>query len=430
MSYLIYLIGGAVLFMLALFFAVLLHEWGHYAAARMVGVKVVSVRIGFGKSLFTFHSRKSGVTWSVGLLIFGGETKLLNERDGTIAEKDLAHAFNRQALWRRITVILAGSAASIGVPVLVIAWLLSQGIIDASPVIRDPYPGTAAAIAGFHEGDRIIRVNGATTPAWWRVEELIEEAVGSGHGVAIEVVTALGQPRALGLSAKEIRELGGAIRYVTNNIGLDRIRGDTAPIVGRVVGGGAAARAGLQSGDFVLELAGERVATWKQIARIAENRPNMPLNIRIVRDGEEIGAIITPTVRDYGFVKLGTLGIFPLHELSAPLSSYGDRNMPGIEAIRGSMLYAVGVFQTAWETAVRLVTGKVPTSLPSAPVTAAETVTDAMHGGPLRSIALLCALSFAIGWFNLLPIPPLDGGQAVRAILGRLPLHPHRGLIK
>lgn len=416
MSYLIYFLGGAVLFLMALFLAVLLHEWGHYVAARLVGVKVLSVNIGFGKPLISFESKKTGIKWTFGPLLFGGVTKLLDERNGQVVEKDLARAFNRQSLWRRLTVILAGSTANIAIPILVISWLLAEGIIDASPVIRDPYPGTVAAIAGFKEGDRIIAVNGEGTPAWWKVEEQIQHVVRNGQGVAITVVTASGRPRALGISAKSISDFRGSIRQVSNNIGLGRIRGDTDPIIGRVVGGGAASEAGMSTGDHVFELAGIRVASWKQLASIAEKTPGKPLKARFYRNGVDMETTISPGVRDYGFVKLGTLGIYPLHELSAPQVSYGDRSMPGIQAIRGAILYAVGVPQIAFESAFKLITGN-SLNLPPTPTIAAESISDAMHGGPLRSIALLCALSFAIGWFNLLPIPLLDGGQAIRVLL-------------
>lgn len=394
---------------------VVLHEWGHYMAAKLLGVKVLRVHIGIGKPIASFRIR--GTEWIFGPLMVGGVTKLLDDAHTPVEEQDRHHAYNRQALGRRVAIILGGVAANLVVPTCVIAWLLAEGIVDAAPTIREPHPLTVAHAAGLSEGDRILSVNGTPTEAWWQFEQQLRAAVESpAKLVTVEVLhrqtgTHIGV-RVESVQAKRL----GPVAYLPINLGFERIRGDTDPLIGRVVGGSPADLAGLRAGDYITEVAGRRVSSWSDVARTVERLPSAQVFLRFRRDGAEFVTTVIPRLKDYGLIKVGTLGIYPLHELSAPVSSYADRSMPGRVAITGALLYSIGVVQAAVENVVRLVSGEDATSLPRSPATAAQSVADAMHGGPLRVLALLCALSLAVGWGNLLPLPMLDGGHLVRVL--------------
>lgn len=389
-------------------------------AARLLGVKVTAVRIGFGKPLFTFESKKRGTKFTFSPLIFGGEIKLLKLQDFEVSiSEDASKSFNHQTLFRRLIIIFAGPAASILVPIIIVSWFLSQGIVDASPVIRDPFQSTFASVTGLKEGDRIVQVNGERTYAWWQFEEQVQQARNTFQPLSIDLVTAEGGAKKIRLSKQDLATLSGEVRNTVKNLGLERIRGDAEPVLGRVIANGAASRSGLNTGDHIYEVAGQRVMSWRQISKVVELYPEIPILIRFTRDGKDHHVFVTPTTRDYGHIKLGTLGVFPFYDLSAAVASYADRAMPGPVAIRGSFLYAFGVLQKPIEKLINLTGSKLSASFSASPVIAAESVTDAMQGGPLRSIALLCVLSFAIGWFNLLPIPPLDGGQALLALFAR-----------
>lgn len=415
MIYLLHLLGALGLFAIALATAVALHETGHYLAARAVGVRVLRVRIGFGRPVLSIRDTR-GTMWLVAPAIVGGLTVMLDHSKGPLPAADQPHAFDRQPLWRRVVIILGGSAANLAMPTLVLAWLLAEGIVDAVPVVREPIPATMAAAAGVSSGDRIATVNGIAVASWWRFEEEVDRALSSGSSLVITLRDSSGGEKSLRISSETLRRQGPR-RFATKNLGLERIRGDTSPIIGRVVGGSAAARGGLKPGDHVVEIAGAPVASWADIARKVERHPGVGLRIRFQRDGRTRDTTVTPAARDFGAVNMGVLGIFPLHSLSAPLSSFEERAMPGPEAIRGAVLYALGVGQMAIENLIAPFTGGDPL-FGRTPVIAAQAISDAMQGGPLRAVALLCALSVCLGWFNLLPIPPLDGAAFLRAMAG------------
>ena len=84
------------------------HEFGHYIVARKLGVKVLVYSIGFGPTLLKWTSKKSGIQYQLSALPLGGYVKMLDEREGNVAEEDLPKAFNRQHPWKRIAIVAAG----------------------------------------------------------------------------------------------------------------------------------------------------------------------------------------------------------------------------------------------------------------------------------------------------------------------------------
>ena len=101
------IIWSVLAFIVAVSILVTIHEFGHFYIARLVGVKVLRFSIGFGKALYRHHF-KSGLEFIVAAIPLGGYVKMLDEQEGYVSEKDLPFAFNRQPIWRRMAIILAG----------------------------------------------------------------------------------------------------------------------------------------------------------------------------------------------------------------------------------------------------------------------------------------------------------------------------------
>lgn len=99
-------------FLVAIGILVVIHEFGHYLAARWAGVKVLRFSVGFGKPLFSRRFGRDQTEWTLSALPFGGYVKMLDEREGAVSEADLPRAFNRATVWRRIGIVAAGPAAN------------------------------------------------------------------------------------------------------------------------------------------------------------------------------------------------------------------------------------------------------------------------------------------------------------------------------
>ena len=94
------------------------HELGHYFIARLVGVKVLRFSIGFGRVIWSRRVGRDGTEWALSALPLGGYVKMADEREGEVAPSDLPRAFNRQSVWKRAAIVVAGPLANLLLAVL------------------------------------------------------------------------------------------------------------------------------------------------------------------------------------------------------------------------------------------------------------------------------------------------------------------------
>ncbi len=155
-------------FLLLLGVLIFIHELGHFAVAKWLGVKVEKFSIGFGPSLF---ARRVGETeYVVAALPLGGFVKMLGEVPGEeLAAEDAGRAFNLRPVWQRIAIALAGPVMNLILPVFLVAALLMGGVPTLTSRVAGVLSGSAAERAGLREGDRVTAVSGE---AIWRWDEL------------------------------------------------------------------------------------------------------------------------------------------------------------------------------------------------------------------------------------------------------------------
>src|SRR6185503_19364853 len=116
-----------VAFIVALGVLIVVHEYGHYLVARLCGVKVLRFSDGFGRPLFVKRTGEDQTEWVIAAVPFGGYVKMLDERAGPVAPHEADRAFNRQTVWRRIAIVVAGPVFNFIFAVLVYAGLFMYG---------------------------------------------------------------------------------------------------------------------------------------------------------------------------------------------------------------------------------------------------------------------------------------------------------------
>jgi regulator of sigma E protease len=124
-------------------------------------VKVLRFSVGFGKPLLVKKIGKDQTEWVVAAVPFGGYVKMLDEREGPVAPHEAARAFNRQSVWKRFLIVLAGPVFNFAFAILLYTGLFMNGVPEATPLLAEPVQGTPAAAAGFHAGDTVRAINGA-----------------------------------------------------------------------------------------------------------------------------------------------------------------------------------------------------------------------------------------------------------------------------
>ena len=146
---------------------ILLHEFGHYWAARFFDVKVETFSFGFGPRLFGFKRGETDFRFAA--ILFGGYVKMAGEQPGDENAND-PRGFLSKPRWQRLIIAFAGPAMNIILAVAILTGLFMVRYpkipSTPSPEIGYVVPDSAAAKAGLHEGDRIIQIGDTADPTW------------------------------------------------------------------------------------------------------------------------------------------------------------------------------------------------------------------------------------------------------------------------
>ena len=162
-------------FIVALGLLIVVHEFGHYLVARWCGVKVLRFSVGFGRALVARRLGPDQTEWVIAAIPLGGYVKMLDEREGEVAPADLPRAFNRQSVWRRFAIVVAGPVANFLFAIALYWGLFLYGVPEARPILAAPEAGTAAArrpARGRHDARDRRRAIATWQDLRWRVLQL------------------------------------------------------------------------------------------------------------------------------------------------------------------------------------------------------------------------------------------------------------------
>jgi len=403
------LLHTVVSFIVALGVLIVVHEYGHYLAARLCNVRVLRFSVGFGKPLFARRLGADRTEWVVAAIPFGGYVKMLDEREEKVAPEEAHRAFNRQSVWRRIVIVAAGPVFNFLFAIALYTGLYMHGLPEARPVLAAPAAGTLAKSAGFVAGDTVRSIEGSPIATWqdlrWRVlqgalqrEALRFEVIGTRGDIAEHVLDL----RAFASEDVESDAL--------EKMGLRLYRPPLDPVIGRVVAGGAGERAGLRAGDRVLRADGARVATWEQLVQAVRERPSAVLRLEIEREGTTLRVDVVPDSIAENGSRIGRIGAAP--HIPAEDSdrivvrvSYGALESVGKAAVKTWDISAFSLRMLG-----KMLVGEVSWKHLSGPVTIADYAGQSAQMGWLSYATFLALISISLGVLNLLPIPLLDGG--------------------
>ena len=400
----------AISFIVALGVLIVVHEFGHYLVARMCNVRVLRFSVGFGRSLATWRLGRDATEWTIAAIPFGGYVKMLDEREAPVEPQEAHRAFNRQSVGRRSLIVIAGPVFNFLFAIAVYAGLYMHGLPEARPVLAAPAAGTLAQAAGFNAGDTVRAIEGDAISTWqdlrWRVlqgalqrEALRFEVSGSGGRIAMHVLDLRGYP------SEEVES------DTLEKIGMRLYRPPLAPVIGRVVSGGAAERAGLRPDDRVAQADGKDIATWEQLVQAIRARPAEVLKLIVERDAMRLNIDVLPDAATENGQRIGRIGAAP----SIP-ESEADRIV--VRVSYGPLDSLAKATVKTWDISIfslkmlgKMLIGEVSWKHLSGPVTIADYAGQSAQMGWLAYATFLALISISLGVLNLLPIPLLDGGH-------------------
>ncbi|HZC44104.1 MAG TPA: RIP metalloprotease RseP, partial [Acidobacteriaceae bacterium] len=282
---------------------VLVHEFGHFAVAKLFGVRVETFSIGFGKRLFGF--RRGGTDYRVSLLPLGGYVKMAGELggDGTIpmnagnvpvpVARDSGD-LNSKPRWQRILIACAGPFSNFLLAILLMTAVYI-GHNEVANYLSDPavidyvVPNSAAAQAGLQHGDRIIRFDSVQNPNWDQVME--RSVLNLNHSVPMLVQPQDGEQKQTSLFLKSPANPDD---FSLGDIGLTP-EIQTAPLkVAMVQADMPGAKAGLKSGDEIVAIDGTRLRSLQSMVLYLQHNGNKPVTLSILRNGKPTTATLTP----------------------------------------------------------------------------------------------------------------------------------------
>jgi regulator of sigma E protease len=397
-------------FIVALGALVIVHEYGHYLIARLCGIKVVRFSIGFGPPLWKKRFGRDETEWVVAAVPLGGYVKMLDEREGEVAPHELGRAFNRQNVWLRFAVVVAGPVANFLFAVLLYWLLFMHGVQEARPVVALPPSGTPAASAGFESGETIRAINGEPVATWqdvrWRMLQLALERA----QVKVEVLNPGNQVswRTLDLSPLDAEQLEGDTLAL---IGLKLYRPEVNPVIGQIVAGSVAEQAGLQAEDRIVSVNGKPIRSWDELVEQVRSHPARELRLTYRRGDAQRELTLIPEAVQQNGSTIGRIGA------AAKLDQKALDKLVTVVRFGAASALAKAVEKT-WDTSVfslrmlgRMLIGKVSWRNLSGPVTIADYAGQSAQLGLVSYLNFLALISISLGVLNLLPIPLLDGGH-------------------
>lgn len=407
------ILNSILAFIVAIGLLVTVHEFGHFLAARLAGVKVLRFSIGFGPALLRWGGRDGGTEYVLAALPLGGYVKMLDEREGEVAEADRVRAYNVQPVSRRLAIVLAGPLFNFVFAILAYWAVYMAGVPGIQPVVGSVEPSSVAAEAGFEELDRIVAVNGKATPTWNIATIALLEGLLEDDRIQVTVKRDSGGEETLHVhvdSRRPLTEPGALLP----GLGLIEWLPDMVPEIGEVMPGSAAEAGGLQRGDRILQSGGrpvEGIASWIEDIQAS---PGKTLPLSVLRDGEVVQLHITPeSVRGDDDRLTGRIGAQvgvsrDIAERLFALEQYGAG-----EALWRGIVQTGDISLLTLRVLGRMVTGDVSLKNLSGPINIADYAGRSASYGLVSFLVFLAIVSISLGVLNLLPLPILDGGHAL-----------------
>jgi regulator of sigma E protease len=411
-------------FVITIGLIVTIHEYGHFQVARWCGIKVLRFSIGFGKPLWRKTFGKDNTEFVLAAIPLGGYVKMLDENElkaeresGSLVdvsqpqytEADLARAFNRQSVYKRIAVVFAGPLANLLLAILIYWILLMQGVVSMRPIIGQTEDNSIAAQANFASGERIQTIDGEEINTWSEASWALLEAALENKTVEIKTIN---DSNELHIHQLNLQGLGDdAESDILKKIGLDIYRPDVLPVIDQVILDGVAQAAGLLAGDKVLSIDGLQINSWNEMVNIVKASPEKDLAFKVLRQQEEVSTTVTPKGAIENGVKVGKIG------------AVGKVNQDQLDQLLFKQHYSVVdslglAIAKTWKTSIfslkmmwLMVTGKTSWKGISGPVTIATYAGESAGLGIEAFAGFIALVSISIGILNLLPIPVLDGGH-------------------
>lgn len=402
------LIATLAAFVVTILVIVAIHEYGHFLAMRAFGIRVLKFSIGFGPSLLSWKSKKSGTEYVIASVPLGGFVKPYDSRgDNSMLEGEQGEVdgtpeedFALKPAWQRLITYAAGPFANF-VLAAVLYWAVAViGQFGLVPHVGQVDTGSIAASAGVQAGDKLVMVNDRPVKTWQDVSNAMLTQIGTDNPVlmtldreGVELVVSM--PLGDWASNPDSSPL--------DILGIEP--GMPATTLGQIVPEGAADKAGLLEGDKVKRVNNQEVASWAEWVEQVQSQPGQALAVEVERQGRLLTLTLVPDTVEADGKTIGRAGVM-IGGLTRIQYGPVDGLWVGLERVKQETAM---ITVSMW----RLVTGHLSVKSLGGPITIAKVAGETAAVGLTVFLTFLAFFSISLGVLNLLPVPLLDGGWIV-----------------
>jgi len=382
---------------------ILIHELGHFWAARLFDVRVDAFSFGFGPRLFGF--RRGETDYRVSAVFFlGGYVKMAGEQPGDENAND-PRGFLAKPRWQRLIIAFAGPFMNVVLAVSLLTGLYMvkfQKVVDADNgvVIGSVAPNTPAAKAGIQEGDRIVALNGKGNPTWEDV--ILKEVESASRPMRLTILR--GGKTFDTVVTPEFDERSGMGSAGWAEKGQVQL--------GPLSNGMPAQKAGLHQGDLIVSAGGHPIHSVVRFHEVIRGSGGKPVTIELLRGGQPRQITVTPVWSSADGPARWVIGAYVEPKLNIVTTRL---SLPDAlaESVRENVKSAGVIFQFLAGIVERRISPKSLTG----PIGIGDLSGKAAKQGPSAFLALMSMVSLNLAIFNLLPIPILDGGMILMLLI-------------
>ena len=387
----------------------IIHESGHFFAARVCRVKVLDFSVGMGPSIFQKQD-KYQTNYNIRILPIGGFVQMLGEGENS-SEKD---SFQSKSYYQRLFIVLAGPMANFILAFIIFVGLNLYGIQEISSDIGQVKKDSPAYNAGIESGTKLIRIDESFVETRMEVQSALLRRLGETGIINIETEDFQGTTSSHQIYISDwlkgqepndlMRDLG---MYLPAEI-----------IIAQMTENGPAANSGLMIGDRINAIDFNEIKSWEDLKFFINSSEGKEILVGISRNNSNLDYVIQPEYKESPEAAwlIGIAANLKILPSSIIKKRYG--------LVEGSVKALKDTYSKSAESLIflkKMVQGLISPRNLGGPVMIGQYAGDSIKYGGLFSFLMLMALiSIGLGIINLLPIPVLDGGQVVMMTLEKI----------
>lgn len=398
---------------------VFIHEFGHFAAAKLCKMRADVFAIGFGKRLFGWN-KKSGFSFGelpegfdgeghtdyrLSLLPLGGYVKIAGMVDESFDTKftnepPKPYEFRSKPMWQKIFVITAGVLMNLLLTYFIFwgaNYFKGKQVYDTTSVgyVKE---NSAVDSLGFKEGDKILAVNNNKVDSW---DEVLNNVYVNSIGEDVNFkIQRNGNVENIFVPRRKIPDFKTGHEFL--------IQSDVHPVVIETMKDSPALSAGLKSGDIFLSINQTKTLSAEQLTKIISSNPDQEISVKLLRDKDTVSLAVIPGSD-------GKIGI-SVGEIYTGKVDY--RTFGFFESFSKSFADIANITTVTFRVAGKVFSGDVEFGKAfGGPVKIAQLAAKSADVGFESFLYFLAVLSLSLALINIMPFPVLDGGHLVMIII-------------